>query len=115
MGSARRVLRGAYTIDWQKGLDNLYQYINWINSCRLLVTNDSLGMHLAIALKKRLVALFGPSSHKEVYLYGRGVILTPQSSYTCIPCLKRECSQKKNCMHFIKPRKVAHAVEKLLS
>ena len=109
------LLKESYTIDWQKGLDDLYQYINWINSCRILVTNDSLGMHLAIALKKKLVALFGPSSHKEVYLYNRGIILIPESSYTCIPCLKRECSQKTNCMEFIKPRKVAQAVKKLLS
>ena len=60
------LLREKYSISWQEGLDNLYEYVDWINSCRLIITNDSLGMHIAIALKKRLIVLFGPSSSKEI-------------------------------------------------
>jgi heptosyltransferase-2 len=110
-----KFLKGKYSISWQKGLDNLFEYMEWINSCKLIVTNDSLGMHLAIALKKKILALFGPSSSKEVYLYDRGKILLPKTNYNCIPCLQRECFQKVHCMHFIKPKDVAREIEKILS
>ena len=33
-------------------LTNLHSYMDWINSSKVLVTNDSLGLHLAIALRK---------------------------------------------------------------
>jgi heptosyltransferase-2 len=109
-----KILKGKYSVVWQKGLTNLYEYMDWINSCRLIITNDSLGMHLAIALKKRVLAFFGPSSSKEVYLYGLGKILVPKTHYTCVPCLQRECSQKRNCMHFIFPGVVKKQIEAIL-
>jgi heptosyltransferase-2 len=64
-------------ISWQpkEVLDDLRKYFDWVNSCRLIITNDSLGLHLAIALKKKVVALFGPSNPNEVHMYGRGMKL----------------------------------------
>lgn len=109
-----KLLANRYSISWQKGLDNFNDYIEWINSCRLIVTNDSLGMHLAIALKKQVIVLFGPSSSNEVYLYKRGKIILPKTNYKCVPCLKRECSQKINCLRFIKPAEVKRQIEKIL-
>jgi heptosyltransferase II len=109
-----RVIGDNYSISWQKGLDNLYDYMDWINSCRVIVTNDSLGMHLAIALNKKVVAMFGPSSSDEVYLYDRGDILLPNINYKCIPCLEPECSKKIHCMNFIAPAKVKTSIDKML-
>ncbi len=109
------LLKKKYSVSRQRGLNNLYEYMDWINSCNMIVTNDSLGMHLAIALKKKIVALFGPTSSKEVYLYGRGTKLLPRSPYKCIPCLVSECFQKKNCMEFINPEEVKDEITKLFS
>lgn len=109
-----KIIDAKYSISWQQGVDNLYQYMDWVNSCRLIITNDSLGMHLALALKKKAIVLFGPSYSKEVYLYGRGKIITPDIDYKCIPCLKRECFQKKHCMHFISPQRVKKEAAMLL-
>lgn len=108
------LIKNKFSVSLQQGLNNLYEYIDWINSCNLIVTNDSLGMHLAIALKKKIIALFGSSSSKEVYLYKRGKILLPDVSYKCIPCLKQICNQKRNCMEFILPEKVKSEIEKLI-
>jgi heptosyltransferase-2 len=110
-----KLLKKKYTVSWQKGLKNLYDYMDWIHSCRLVITNDSLGMHLAIALKKNIIAFFGPTSSQEVYLYQRGVKLLPQTPYRCVPCLKPQCVQKKNCLEFIAPEMVVREVEKILS
>lgn len=109
------LLGSRYSVSWQQGLDNLYHYMDWINSCRLIITNDSLGMHLGIALRKKVVALFGPSYSKEVYLYGRGMILVPKTTYSCVPCLQGECFQKTHCMSFIRPETVKTAVLRLLA
>jgi heptosyltransferase-2 len=108
------LLKGRATIAWQKGLADLYEYMDWLNSCRSIVTNDSLGMHLAIALKKKVVVLFGPTSSKEIYLYDRGVKLLPRVGYDCIPCLESFCVQKAHCMDFIKPERVKDAVLSIL-
>ena len=103
-----------YKYDWQKGLKSIREYIDWINSCKLIVTNDSLGFHLALALKKRVIVFFGPTSQYETYLYNRGTAMVPDVDYDCIPCFEPACSQKKNCTYFIKPEKVySEIVEKL--
>lgn len=110
-----RLVEGRYSVSWQKGLDNLYDYMDWAYSCRLIVTNDSLGMHLAIAFKKKVIALFGPSSSKELYLYKRGKIILPKVNYNCIPCLKKECYRKIHCMYFIKTAEVKKKIDRLLN
>jgi heptosyltransferase-2 len=59
-------------VSWQEGFNNLSEYIEWIDSCETLVTLDSLGLHIALALKKKVVVLFGPTNHKHVELYNLG-------------------------------------------
>lgn len=45
---------------------NLEEYMRWVNMCKLIVTNDSLGLHLAIAFGIPVVGLFGPTPAKEI-------------------------------------------------
>jgi len=98
----------------QKILTNLNDYIDWLNSCRLIVTNDSLGMHLGIALKKKTLGLFGPTPHKEVYFYGRGKAITPEPLPTCLPCFENCCKRENNCMIDITPERVYDEAKNLL-
>jgi heptosyltransferase-2 len=66
-----------------------------VAACDLIFSGDSVGMHMAIALRKWTVAWFGPSCQQEVDLYGRGVkILT---SAQCSPCWKRQCDKPLMC------------------
>jgi len=44
------------------GKTNLPTYVEKLRSCRLLITNDTGGMHLANALGVPLLALFGPTN-----------------------------------------------------
>ena len=62
-------------------------------------------------MKKKIVALYGPTSSREMYLYGLGVKIKPEVDYPCIPCLSPACAMGKTCMDFIEPEKVAEAVE----
>lgn len=94
-------------------LSNLYKYIDWVNSCKLIVSNDSLGMHLAIALNKKILALFGPTPHKEVYFYEQGKAILPEPAPECMPCFKAECEKGKPCILDIRPEKVLEEIKKI--
>lgn len=104
-----------YAYSWQQGMEDIRQYIEWINSCRLLITTDSLGLHIALALRKPAIILYGPTHSGETYLYGRGKEVFPDVEYKCIPCLSPTCFQEKCCMYFISPERVAEEIHKTFS
>lgn len=60
-----------------------------VNLADVVVSGDSLGLHLAVALKKYVVAWFGLSCAAEVDLYDRGVKLV--RDLACAPCWKKSC------------------------
>ncbi|MFQ5466300.1 MAG: glycosyltransferase family 9 protein [Thermodesulfobacteriota bacterium] len=101
-------------VSWQKGLGSIEEYIDWLNSCELIVTNDSLGLHIAHALGKRVVALFGPSLSNEIYIKD-GIKVLPEPRPDCLPCLSSECEMTRTCMYDISPRRVYEEVDRLLS
>jgi heptosyltransferase-2 len=59
-------LRASRSVSWQEGANNLHDYMEWIASCKQIVTNDSLGLHIALALERKVVAMFGPTPASEV-------------------------------------------------
>jgi len=95
-------------------LENLYGYIDWINSCKLIISGDSLGMHLGIALRKKVLGLFGPTPHKEVYFHGRGKAILPELPPNCMPCFKSVCERGRNCMEDISVEGVYEEAKLLL-
>lgn len=108
-----KLIDNKYSISWQQGLKNIEEYFEWINSCRVFVTNDSLGLHIACALNKKTLALFGPTLASEIYI-PNGIKLLPQADYSCIPCLSPKCIQSKSCMNYIEPQMVYDAMENIL-
>lgn len=110
----KQITGNKYSVSHQQSLNDIYGYVDWINSCRLLVTNDSLGLHLAIALKKKVIALFGPTSEKEVHLFDLGVALKPAVKLDCIPCFLTRCKYEKKCIDAIQPKMVYKNIELLL-
>lgn len=111
----KELLAGRYSSSMQQGMDNLCEYMDWINSCRLIVTNDSLGLHIAVALRKKVVVLYGPTNPNETFFYGRGEVLYPSVDYDCIPCLGAVCGQKRTCMAFIGAAAVRERIDMLLA
>lgn len=105
------LIKDKYSVSWQRGQNNLYDYMEWLNSCRLIVTADTLGLHLGLALKKRVIGLFGPTSPHEFCFYNCGTYLVPDLSYSCIPCFMPTCSKKKQCMEYILPEKVKERID----
>lgn len=89
------------------------EYFALIGLCEVLVTGDTLGLHAALGLEKKVVALFGPTSPWEVDLYGRGVRIVPDLD--CVCCYRNKCEVSPGCMDLITPQMVLEAVEGLLS
>jgi len=106
--------KSKYTVSWQQGLKDLYEYMDWINSCNLLITNDSLGLHIALALGKKTVALFGSTDCGEVYLYNRCIVVRPDTKCELIPCYASRCLNDMNCMEGINLDQVVKNVNNLL-
>lgn len=109
-----RRLEKSYSVCWQQSLNSIKHYIEWLNSCKLIITTDSLGLHLSLGLRKKIVALFGPTPAEQVYMYGLGAKLTPCSERSCIPCFRSKCSYATCCMDTISVDMVMEAVELLL-
>jgi len=95
------------------GCDNsLKQFASLINLCYILVTSDSLAMHIAIALKKKVIAFFGPTSAAEIEIYGRGrKIVAP---IECACCYRRTCNIKPNCMDKITVDYILNDIKEIL-
>ncbi|HEX5012427.1 MAG TPA: glycosyltransferase family 9 protein [Planctomycetota bacterium] len=79
------------------GCDNsLRQFAGIVDQCDVVVTGDTLAMHIAIARGKRTVVLFGPTSLHEIEVFDRGERLAPDLD--CLVCYKSDCDFVPNCM-----------------
>lgn len=86
------------------GATTLPEMVEWIRLCDLMVTNDTGPMHVAAALGRPLVALFGPTEPRRTGPYGqlKNVL---RIELPCSPCLKSVCHfEKPNaCLQTISP------------
>jgi ADP-heptose:LPS heptosyltransferase len=92
--------------------NSLREFASLIGLCDILVTGDTLAMHIAIALKKKLVVLFGPTSAAEIELYGLGEKIVPD--IPCFCCYRSSCTVRPSCMERITPEEVRRAIKTLL-
>lgn len=109
----RKLLDSGYTVLWQQGLDDLYEYMDWINSCKFIISHDSLGIHIALALKKKVVGLLGPTDPQELYLYNKGKIILPDQNCEHMPCYSPKCITGLDCMNHINTDKVIAAINEM--
>jgi ADP-heptose:LPS heptosyltransferase len=84
-----------------------------VDRCDVVVTGDSLGMHMAIALDKHVVAWFGPTSPQEIDLYDRGVKVL--ADVQCAPCWKPACPETIPCRERVRPDWISRAVTDCLT
>jgi len=83
----------------------------FMSVCDLVITGDSFGMHLAIALKKYVIAWFGLSCWSEIDLFDKGEKLIPEG-LECAPCWKKECPYDLECIKMVDLKKITELVKK---
>jgi len=109
----KAIAAGAAPRVYNTGNDHsLPEFAGFLSLMDVVMTSDTLGMHLAIALKKKIVALFGPTCPQEIDLYDRGVKLF--MSAPCAPCYKQTCPDTV-CMKGILPGRVLEEVGRLIA
>jgi heptosyltransferase-2 len=72
------------------------EFAGFVGNCDLMVTGDTLAMHIAIGLKIPVLVMLGPTCHQEIELYGRGSKII--SDFECSPCYLSVCPKKTTCM-----------------
>ena len=84
-----------------------------IDLCDVVITGDTLALHIGLALNKRMVVLFGPTSMAEIDLYGLGTKIA--SELDCLCCYRQVCDQSPDCMESISVETVYEAVVEQIS
>ena len=92
------------------GKTSLTEAIDLLSVVDWVLANDSGLMHIAAALQKPLIVMYGSTDPKFAPpLSDNGIIL--YSNLSCSPCLKRECPLKHHhCMQHLKPEKVVSLI-----
>ena len=83
----------------------------YLNLADVVITGDSFGMHLSIALNKYIIAWFGVSCLTEIDLYDRGVKLYQENLF-CSPCWKKQCPYNLECIKMIDLKRMEEEVLK---
>ncbi|MGH8637216.1 MAG: glycosyltransferase family 9 protein [Burkholderiales bacterium] len=91
---------------------DLMTFAALVERADVLVTADSLALHMATALCRPVVALVGPTSPWELELYGQGEALT--GDVDCIACYRTTCDKRPACMDLLSATRVASAVRRWL-
>ncbi len=95
------------------GCDNaMGDFCALVDACSAMVSSDSLGMHVAIARRVPVVALFGPTTAQEVDLFGRGEKIV--TDFPCSPCYLKHCPLDVSCMQALEGGTVLEVVEKII-
>ncbi|MBI5772755.1 MAG: lipopolysaccharide heptosyltransferase II [Verrucomicrobia bacterium] len=97
------------------GKTSLPEMIEWVRLAELTVTNDTGPMHVAAALGKPVIAIFGPTDPRRTGPYGQ-VERALRVPLPCAPCLKGSCDFEKPlaCLRGISPENVAAEIGRRL-
>jgi heptosyltransferase-2 len=110
----RRIMQAVGNTVVDAGCNNsLNEFAAIINTFDLLLTSDSLGMHMGVALGKPTVVLVGPTSPWELDVFGKGDIL--YSDIECLVCYLSRCDKTVTCMNTLSPEFVLSRVEQHLA
>jgi len=95
---------------------SLPEMIELLRRVEVMVTNDTGPMHVAAALGKPVVGLFGPTEPRRTGPYGQ-LSNAIQGRLPCIPCMKPECTWREpiECLKMITPESVMGRVRRHLS
>lgn len=102
-------------VDSQRVLDltgriSLPEMVEWIRLSELMISNDTGPMHVAAALRKPVLAVFGPTEPLRTGPYGQ-LEHVVQTKLTCVPCMKSYCTNSRplECLRAISPDRICAA------
>ncbi|HET6879773.1 MAG TPA: lipopolysaccharide heptosyltransferase II [Pirellulales bacterium] len=99
------------------GQTTLAEMMALVRRAGVCITNDSGSMHLAVAFRRPLVSIFGPTSPLLTGPYRRMEAVV-QAHVPCSPCLLRKlshCQHQHDCMQEVTAGMVIHRLETVLA
>lgn len=104
-----RLVQASNGVALDSGGDNpVRTFAGLVEACDVIVTGDTLAMHVAIARHVPTVVLFGPTSLHEIDVFDRGERIAPDLD--CLVCYLTDCDVSPNCMESISLEQVYDAV-----
>ena len=91
---------------------SLTDFAALVACCDVVLSADTLAMHLAIAAKRPVIVLMGPTCEAEIELYGRGMKVV--SDVPCAPCYQMSCDRGHECMKGISAEEAFAALSEQL-
>lgn len=91
---------------------NVLEFFAILNLCDVVVTGDTLALHAALGLGKKVICLVGPTSASELEMYDHGIIL--QGDIDCLGCYLTRCDKDPYCMKLLESNNVFDAVKDYL-
>ncbi|MFN7976354.1 MAG: glycosyltransferase family 9 protein [Acidobacteriota bacterium] len=108
----RAAALGARVLD--TGCDNgLREFAALVGQLSLLVTGDTLALHLGVGLGVPTLAIMGSTSATEIHLYDRGRKVV--TDFPCSPCYLKTCPLPVTCMDAMPAERVSEAAREILS
>ena len=94
------------------GKTSLVEMIDLLSLADYVITNDTGPMHVAAALERPLIAIFGSSNPYFTPPLSNKVNILSLDSLSCKPCFKRECPLgHMKCLNDITPAQVLQCLE----
>ena len=82
---------------------------------KMVVTGDTMALHLAISFEKNIITFFGPTPYQETNLFGLGKKFV-RKELDCLSCHDQfTCPYDGKCMSLIKSKIVFSEIKKMLS
>ncbi len=97
-----------------KGYFPLTKFISLMNECEVVVTAVTMGLHLAIGLKKQVVLMNNIFNPNEFELYGRGEIIEPEKECKCYFAPTCGNTDDYFCLDSLTPQMIFDAIKKLV-
>jgi heptosyltransferase I len=90
------------------GKTSLPEMTECLRLSELVITNDTGPMHIAAALRKPIIALFGPTDPAATGPHGQLESVLRTTTLPCVPCMKSHCSYHEPlaCLRAITPMTV---------
>ncbi|MES2380593.1 MAG: glycosyltransferase family 9 protein [Bacteroidota bacterium] len=94
------------------GYFGLNEFINLVDHCHAVITQVTMGMHITLALGKRIVLMNNIFNPYEFDLFGKGQIVMPDKTCKCF--YRGSCLDGVSCMEQLPAAKIANALAEII-
>jgi len=99
------------------GRTSLSEMVEWLRSAEVVISNDTGPLHVAAALGRPIVAIYGPSDPRYTGPHNQAAGVLQATNLPCVPCMKQACQYHEPlaCLWTITPEQVVARASAILS